>query len=287
MPRCFTPPLRSMSVLAYLLLALSHLCLVSAVQAAEPSVVVRKRILLIGQGPDGHPVATHEYRAGTALLAKLLSRTEGLQTVVVSADGDWTDGPTLLDSADAAVLFVSEGAKWIQARPERLAAFQELAKRKGGLACLHWGMGTKDATNIPRFVELFGGCHGGPDRRYQVVNLKTELDNREHPVLRGVTPIDVHEEFYFKLKFPVAAERHIPLVRVTIDKESHPVAWAWERPDGGRSFGFSGFHFHDNWKHESYRRLMTQAVLWSCNRDIPAAGVDVNVTEADLGLPSK
>lgn len=287
MPRTFRLPFGMLSLLTYLLAGLASFLGGGTSDGAEPAAVNRARVLLIGQGPDGHPVSTHEYRAGTTLLAKLLSRHPQIQTIVVSADGEWADGPTLLESADAAVLFVSEGAKWIQAQPERLAAFQALAKRKGGLVCLHWGMGAKDAENIPRFVELFGGCHGGPDRRYKVTELKPELDNPTHPILSGVKPVEVREEFYFKLKFPASLEKHVPLVKVTIDGESYPVAWAWERPDGGRSFGFSGFHFHDNWKHESYRRLATQAVLWTCNRDIPATGADVSVTETDLGLPVK
>src|SRR6266487_3930946 len=74
----------------------------------------------------------------------------------------WKEGPELLAKADGVVLFVSEGARWLNANPERLAAFQACAKRKAGLAVLHWGMGSKDAKNIQPFVDLFGGCHGGP-----------------------------------------------------------------------------------------------------------------------------
>ncbi len=243
-----------------------------------------QRVLLIGQGPDGHPAATHEYNAGVRLLAKLLSRVENLQTIVVSADGDWAGGPELLDGADAAVVFVSQGAKWIQDDAKRLAAFQALAKRGGGLACLHWGMGTRDAENIPKWLELFGGCHGGPDRRYKVVDTQLELASPRHPVLRGVQPIPVHEEFYFALKFEPPAETITPLIRVQIEGQPHVVSWAWQRPDGGRSFGFTGLHFHENWKHESYRRVMTQGVLWTLGRGVPEGGLTVGVTAADLEL---
>ena len=141
--------------------------------AAEPQQ--RARVLLIGQGPDGHPFLTHEYRAAASILANLLKRHPGVQPIVTIADDDWTDGPELLDSADAAVVFVSEGAKWLQASKPRLAAFQALASRGGGLICLHWGMGTKDAENIAEWVKLFGGCHGGPDRRYKVVDVAFEV----------------------------------------------------------------------------------------------------------------
>ena len=266
-----------------LLLVAMLLCDSFELHAAEPPT---KRVLLIGQGPDGHPVTTHEYRAGTRLVAQLLSKQPQLQTIVVSADGEWADGPTLLDGADAVVLFVSQGAKWIQAEPRRLAAFQAMARRGGGFAVLHWGMGTKDAGDIPAFVDLFGGCHGGPDRRYKVLETRLEPSG-SHPILNGVDPVLVHEEFYYQLKFPKSADKHTPLMKAEIGSESYPVAWCWERPAGGRSFGFSGLHFHANWKHESYRRLVAQAVLWTIDREIPVKGLDVTIDAKALELETK
>ena len=31
--------------------------------------------------------------------------------------------------------------------------------------------------------------------------------------------------------------------------------WAVERADGGRGFGFTGGHFHDNWGNDDYRKV--------------------------------
>lgn len=253
--------------------------------AAEPP---HPRILFIGQAPDGHPPGTHEYRAGVGLMAKLLkqvARNAPIQAIVVSADGEWKEGPELLDGVDAVFLFVSQGAAWIQEKPSRLAAFQRLAKRGGGLVCLHWGMGTQKAENIEAFVNLFGGCHGGPDRRYKVVEVTTELPNPKHPVVNGIGPLKIREEFYFKLKQPAGGKGITPLIKAPIEGESHTVAWAFDRPGGGRSFGFTGLHFHENWKQESYRRLMTQGLLWSFGQDIPAKGVAVPVKKNDLVPP--
>ena len=244
-----------------------------------------QRLLLIGQAPDGHPPGTHEYRAAASLFAKMLAPMDRLQTIVVSADGDWSEGPELLDGADAAVVFVSEGAKWLQGDAKRLTAFQALAKRGGGLICLHWGMGTRDAKFIPKWVELFGGCHGGPDRRYKVVDVKTQLATPSHPILRGVSPAELREEFYFELKWAQPAEQITPLIKVRIEKEDHTVGWAWERPDGGRSFGFSGLHFHENWKLAAYQRMHAQSVRWVLKREIPEAGVKVNLETADFVPP--
>jgi len=48
------------------------------------------------------------------------------------------------------------------------------------------------------------------------------------------------------------------------------------------SFGFSGLHFHDNWRKPEYRRLAAQAVLWTLKKPIPPDGLKVEVTEEDL-----
>lgn len=241
-------------------------------------------MLLLGQGPDGHPPTTHEYLAGLRVLKVCLDRVPGIETTLVSADEPWTDGPKLLDKADGAVVFLSEGAKWVSNDMERLSAFQRLAARSGGLTCLHWGMGCRDAKYIDAFVQLFGGCHGGPDRKYKVIGTELELTNSTHPVLAGVQNIKLEEEFYYKLKFPKAPAEITPLIRVTIDGESHPVAWAWDRPDKGRSFGYSGLHFHKHWEQPTYRRLVAQGVLWSMKFPVPANGVNVDVTDEDLRL---
>ncbi|MDA1017922.1 MAG: ThuA domain-containing protein [Planctomycetota bacterium] len=247
-----------------------------------------KRLLLIGQSPDGHPFSTHEYMAGVGIVAKLISRhaRETVQTILVSGDEPWRDGPRMLDSADAAVVFVSEGGKWLHQDPQRLAAFKRLAKRGGGLVCLHWGMGAKEAKYIQEFRDLFGGCHGGPDRKYKVVETQLSVLAANHPIVRGIASITLREEFYYRLKL-VDAKGFTPLMQAEIEGEAHTVCWAWERADGGRSFGFSGLHFHDNWNRPEYRRLVTQAALWTLKVEIPESGINVDVRSDVLKVPPR
>ena len=64
--------------------------------------------------------------------------------------------------------------------------------------------------------------------------------------------------------------------------ESEIVAWAAERPDGGRGFGYTGGHFHKNWGDENNRKLFLNAVLWTAKAEIPANGVESSVTTEDL-----
>jgi hypothetical protein len=57
---------------------------------------------------------------------------------------------------------------------------------------------------------------------------------------------------------------------------------ARQRPGGGRAFGFSGLHFHANWRRAEYRRLVTQGVLWTLGVAVPKGGVEVEVAEKHL-----
>ncbi len=243
-----------------------------------------KRVLLLAQGPDGHPVATHEYVAGLQILKCCLDRAPGVQATLVKADEPWPAGPELIDQADGVVLYLSEGAKWFQQDLKRLAALQRLANRGGGCGVIHWGMGCKEARHIAAFVPIFGGCHGGPDRQYKVLTARPEVALPEHPINTRVVPAAIEEEFYYRLKFAGPAESVRPLLRVDMDGAPQTVGWAWERPDGGRAFGFSGGHFHRNWGQPFYRRFVAQGVLWTLKLPIPPEGLDVEVAANALRL---
>jgi len=51
------------------------------------------------------------------------------------------------------------------------------------------------------------------------------------------------------------------------------VAWAYERSNGGRGFGFTGGHVHMNWQNDDNRKLMLNAILWTAKVTIPKSGV--------------
>ncbi|MCH2399532.1 MAG: hypothetical protein MK364_10515, partial [Pirellulales bacterium] len=59
------------------------------------SNAAEKQLLLLGQGPDGHPRLTHEYRAGVRVVARCLESHPGIKLRVASADGSWPEGPDL------------------------------------------------------------------------------------------------------------------------------------------------------------------------------------------------
>src|SRR5262249_18623905 len=156
--------------------------------SAAPGFGQAKKVLLVGQGPDGHPPGTHEYVAGQRVLARCLEGVKGLEVLSVRADGPWAEGPELLERVDGVVLYVAEGAKWLDSDARRRTAFGKLAARGGGLVALHWAIGTRDAGPIDGFLKLVGGCHGGPDRKYQVLEADVQIADPKHPITRGITP---------------------------------------------------------------------------------------------------
>jgi hypothetical protein len=245
------------------------------------------RVLLLGQSPDRHPWSTHEYADGLRILQSCLQRVDRVQVITSVADPPWAEGPDLIDGADGIVIFLAEGAKWLGEDRARAAAFERFAARGGALVCLHWAMGCREAQPIDRFVKLFGGCHGGPERKYRVAKVRATPSAPDHPVCRGIAAFDVDDEFYYRLKFAKptgTAHAVVPLLTVSIDQKPETVAWAWERADGGRSFGFSGLHFHRNWELPEYRRLVVQGVLWTLKRPLPPAGIDVRIPADELAL---
>lgn len=255
--------------------------LASSAPEADPKA---KRLFIIGQGPDGHPAGAHEFMAGTRLLEKMLAPIAGLRTTVVKADEPWAEGPTLIDQADGIVMLVTQGARWMQLDPKRHDALRRLAQRKGGIVALHWAVGAIDGQYIQGQLDLLGGTRGGPQRKYKVLETDVKLADRAHPITAGLSDFRINDEFYYRLDFVRPGGSIHPLVTARIDGQDEVVGWCWQRPDGGRSFGFTGMHFHSNWQRPEYRRLAAQAILWTMEVPPPEGGVNVDVDKRVLEL---
>lgn len=244
-----------------------------------------KRILLVGQSSDGHPPKTHEFMAGVHVLEALLAPSMDIKTTVVKADEPWPEGPALIDKADGVVLMVSQGSRWMQTDPVRFDAFKRLLARQGGLVALHWSIGSQDGQYIPGQLALLGGTRGGTQRKYKVLETDVHRLAPEHPVLTGVPDLRINDEFYYHLDLqPKDTPGFTPLLSARVDDNDETVCWAWQRPDGGRAFGYVGFHFHENWKRPEYRRLAVNAIRWSVRLPIADGGSKVDVDPAALEL---
>src|SRR5262249_43167464 len=103
-------------------------------------------------------------------------------------------------------------------------------------------------------------------------------------ISRGLSDFQLKDEYYYRLKFRPDDARLRPILRVPAlsdAPEQQIVAWAVERADGGRGFATTTGHFFDNWKNDSYRKLMLNAIVWSSGADVPAGGVESTWVDSD------
>lgn len=243
-----------------------------------------RRLLIVGQGSDGHPPTTHEFMAGAKVLAELLKPFAEIRTTLVNADEPWPDGPKLIDQADGIVMFVTQGAQWMQIDPARHAALKQLAARGGAIVALHWSVGAKDAKYIRGQLDLLGATRGGEQRKYQKLETPLHRPNPSHPVVTGIGDLKAYDEFYYALDREPGIT---PLLTAKIDGNDEMAAWAWERADRGRAFGFVALHYHSNWQLPEYRRFVVQGVLWSLKLPIPAGGAKADIDSKLLELEGK
>jgi type 1 glutamine amidotransferase len=263
------------------LLKAASLVLLILVTTASAADSRPKRLLIVGQGPDGHPPTTHEFMAGAHVTAELLKSYNDIQATVVRADEPWTDGPKLIDNADGIVMWVTQGSQWMQTDAQRHAALKRLAARRGAIVALHWSVGAKDAKYIQGQLDLLGATRGGPQRKYLVLPTELKRVSPAHPILTGIGDVKVYDEIYYALDRVPGIQ---PLFTSHIEDKDEMAAWAWQRPDGGRSFGFVGLHFHANWQLPEYRRFVVQGVRWSLGLPIPAGGAKVDIDSKELEL---
>ena len=99
-----------------------------------------------------------------------------------------------------------------------------------------------------------------------------------------LTPILVATPTDEVRKGPYVSPRGPTTTSSAASGQAETMMWAFERPDGGRGFGFTGGHTHLNWGDPNQRKVMLNALLWLAKIEVPANGVTDSITEADLAM---
>jgi hypothetical protein len=75
--------------------------------------------------------------------------------------------------------------------------------------------------------------------------------------------------------------------RPGIEGKEYPIGWVYERRNakGGRSFGYVGGHFHDNFGIKAFRQAVVNGILWTAHVDIPEKGAPISIRPKDMELP--
>jgi hypothetical protein len=247
------------------------------------------KIVLLAGSPGNKP-GQHEYFAGCALLREWLAAIPGVAPVMV-ADG-WPENPAVLEGARVVLFYLDGGPKLPFLDPVRRAKVQALADAGTGFVVLHQAVDCP-AELAGSFKEWFGavfqpdiGCRGHWDVEFTSIPA--------HPVTSGLQPFALKKDgWLYNLHFaergvtPLLAARMPDGSRKTAHAKVHAgreetVAWAYERPGGGRSAGFTGCDLHASWGVAPQRRLLLNALLWTAGLSIPAAGTEIPAP-VDLG----
>ncbi len=278
------------------LLALSLLCATTLVAGAAD-----KKIVFIA-GPPSHPPGEHEHRAGCLLLSACLEGVKGVTSVVYT--NGWPDEPKAFEGAAAVVIYSDGGGGHPFLQGGRLKEIGALMDQGVGLAAIHYACEPTKENGQKEFIDWIGGCF----ETFWSVNPHWDANFKslpDHPITRGVKAFTVRDEWYFHMRFrdgmsgvtPILTDlppestmnrgdgphSGNPAVREAVkNREPQHVAWAAERANGGRGFGFTGGHFHKNWGNDDFRKVVLNAVLWIAKADVPTGGVDSQVSPEQL-----
>jgi type 1 glutamine amidotransferase/cytochrome c551/c552 len=258
-----------------------------------------RQIVLIAGPADGHPHGTHEYAATVRLLGACLQTAANVQVANPSGIGvkvceAWPEGDGTLEAADTIVLVTSGSDKVEANHPllvgEHLKQIETQVKRGCGLVAIHYSTFAPNRVG-PKMLEWLGGYfdyQSGPASngwfsKIQHWDVDAKPVALDHPICRGVQPIRVTEEFYYNIRFRPDDQRLTPILttRPPGEDRDYAVAWAVERPDGGRGFGFTGGHHFENWSKPDFRRLVLNAILWTAGANVPSEGTKSQLSSAE------
>jgi type 1 glutamine amidotransferase len=254
-------------------------CLAAAtLLAAEPV-----KIVLVA-GNQSHGPGDHEYKAGCILLAKFLKQNGVADPVVVT--GGWPEKDSVFDGASAIVLYMDGGTQHPILTGDRLDTMAKLTRKGVGLACLHYAVEVPKEAAGPQFLDWIGGYYERPYSLNPFNDADLVEASPDHPISRGWKSFSLRDEWYFRIRFQPDDRRVTPILTSMLPPGApnrEVLAWATERADGGRGFGFTGLHRHQNWSVPEFRRLLVNAVLWTAKVEIPKAGATCDLDPDDLG----
>lgn len=244
------------------------------------------KIVLIA-GTPSHGPGEHEFNAGTKLLVKCLKEIPGVDPVFVA--GGWPQDESVFEGAKSVVFFMDGGNNHPMIRGDRLTTMKKLMDQGVGLVCLHYAVEFPKGKVGDQLLEWLGGYY---ETNYSKNphNDITVRPTANHPITRGVDAFRANDEWYYFIRFRPDDSRVTPILtgKDFVDRSGkrdpgeQTLAWATERADGGRGFGFTGAHNHKNWGIPEFRTLVLNAILWTAKLEVPSNGVRCDVTEDDL-----
>ena len=266
--------------------------LITPLQAQDASQPDHPKKIVFISGKPSHGPMEHEHRAGNMILANALNVSDLHVKAVLVPHYGYPKDPSILSDAATVVLFCTGHRGHLLGA--HLDEFDALMKKGTGVVMIHWSTEAEKGKAGEKFLEWMGGfC----DLDWSVNPHWTPTFSQfpQHPISSGVRPFSLRDEWYYHMRFvdglngvtPILSDHPGPetltrpdgprsgnpdVRRAVAAGEKQHVAWAYERPDGGRGFGFTGAHEHKNWRHDDFRRIVLNAILWTAHVEVPKDG---------------
>ena len=262
-------------------------------QPSEVSMEPKKKKIVLIAGTPSHGYGAHEHYAGCMLLARSLKQAKPDYKIEVVREG-WPTDESILDGTDVVMMYADGG----QRHPilSHLTEMDALAEQGVGLVCIHYAVEIPIGEGGNHLLKWVGGYF---ETNWSVNPHWTATFSQlpDHPISRGVEPFSLNDEWYYHMRFRPEMERVTPIlsdlpgpeslervdgphsgnpeVRAAVlqRQEIQHVAWASERKNGQRGFGFTGGHFHWNWGNENFRRIVLNAIVWAAHGEVPSDGI--------------
>jgi hypothetical protein len=284
---------RCLAVAALLLLAVPTFAADKArdifdYKAQKEASGVKKLVFVADTAPHGGR-GNHEFLAAAIYLARTINANYPKAHAVVYTRNKW---PRDLDHADAIIVLLNHGGSAVN------PAVKKAVERGAGFMAIHYGVEVNKGDQGKQYLKWLGGYF----EPFWSVNPWWTPDYKEipkHATTRGVKPFSINDEWYYHMRFVEGQKGVSPILSAlpplkTIhgggkQSSSHGgnpdvwkdvsagkkqvMAWAYERADGGRGFGFTGLHKHDNLGNDNFRTLLLNAVAWVAKLPVPKDGV--------------
>ena len=205
---------------------------------ADQRPAAKGKVLLVGSNPIT--------RSALTCLARLPDARGNTQTQRSGAGRlrRLAQSPRRLErSQNDLVVYATPAAEFLLDGPHR-DEFMRLMKEGVGLVTIHWASSIhqQDLDRLgDRWMSYLGGTW------ISNVGLSTTTSPlrqlaANHPVCRGWSEYELLDEYYLNPKIVDAR----PLLQVTTHGQEVVAGWAYERPDGGRSYATTLGHFYSN-----------------------------------------
>lgn len=161
---------------------------------------------------------------------------------------------------------------WQDINENAKADFINRLKEGKGLVVLHHALASYQ--NWPEYAKIVGGKYylektvvGGVEKPMSTykhdVTFKVKVLDPQHPVTRGVSDFEIHDETYNL--FEVAPDV-VQLLGTDEPTSGKVIGWA-KTYESARVVYLQLGHDHLAWDNPAYKRLLNQAIRWSAKRE--------------------